>query len=121
MESKLHLVGAGCEIVESNFEPKAWAPEKRPSPSLGRKGMPLDQLLIPDMPELFYTAVRALNYCEHTSDQSPEGRTGLSLLDASRPAFSQRKQFQPPASFPGWLRHLLGGVWSRIVASTKAE
>jgi len=67
--------------------------------------MPLDHMVGPDMGELYYAAVRALKYCEPSSQHSECSRDGF--LNVGRPAFSRRKHFQRRTAFCGWLRRLL--------------
>ncbi len=62
--------------------------------------MPLDQLFVPDMAELFYAAVRALKYC------GPSGNHPLEVLTVwVGIRFSQRyfdeSDFDRARAFPG--------------------
>lgn len=62
--------------------------------------MPLGHA-IQDMPELYYAAVRALEYGEPSSEHSPDNSARASR-DASR-TFSPGKQFEKHGSFSNWL------------------
>lgn len=68
--------------------------------------MPLDQVVFPEMPELYCAAVRALQYCEPSSERSSQHSAGV-LRDVGRPKLSQRKEFQWRQRFSSWLRSLV--------------
>jgi len=80
--------------------------------------MPLDQLFVPDLPELFYAAVRALKYCEPSGNQSSGSPNGVGW-NTLQPALFRRKRFRPRASFPGRLRHVIRCVCYHIAANAK--
>jgi hypothetical protein len=66
--------------------------------------MPLDQLVIPDMPELYYAAVRALEYSEPSRKHSADSSVGA-LRDACLPKFSRIKMFHRHGGFSCWLHN----------------
>lgn len=68
--------------------------------------MPLDQLVIPDMPELYHAAVRALEYCEPSGEHSAASSAGV-LRDASHTTFSREKRLDRSGGFSTWLHAVL--------------
>jgi hypothetical protein len=64
--------------------------------------MPLDQLVMPDMPELYNAAVQALNYCEGYAEACPDD-----FLNVHQRGLSQRKRLLAPRHFRLWLRSFL--------------
>jgi hypothetical protein len=68
--------------------------------------MPLDQVVIPDMPELYYAAVRALRYSEPSCRHSSDGSTGA-LRDACLPKLPHTKLIHRCGGFSSWLHNFL--------------
>jgi hypothetical protein len=68
--------------------------------------MPLDQVVIPDMPELYYAAVRALQYSEPSRKRSSDSPAGA-LRDACLPKFSHTRLFHRHQGFSSWLHKFL--------------
>lgn len=66
--------------------------------------MPLDQIVGPDIGDLYSAAMRALKYCEPLSEHS--GRAPNAFVNMCRSPF-QQKHFQLRAGFYGWFRRLL--------------
>lgn len=66
--------------------------------------MPMDQVLIPDMAQLYYAAVRALKYCELSSDHA-ESALG-NRQDTCQPVFFRRRQSHARKPFSRWLHSL---------------
>jgi hypothetical protein len=72
--------------------------------------MPVDEVVIRDMPQLYYTALRALEYYESSSEWSPASSAGVSR-HTSRKAFSREKRLD------GGLSTWLHGVLSHLLVS----
>jgi hypothetical protein len=68
--------------------------------------MPLDQLVIPDMTELYYAAVRALEYSE-PSNKHPSDNSAGALRGACLPTFSHAKLFHRHGGVSSWLQNFL--------------
>lgn len=67
--------------------------------------MPLDQVVFADMPELYYAAVRALQYCEPPREHPSEIVAGV-LRDACPTPSSQGKHFEQHGGLSSWLHGL---------------
>ena len=68
--------------------------------------MPLDQLVIPDMAELYYAAVRALEY-PRPSNKHPSDNSAGALRGPYLPKFSHTKLFHRHEGFSSWLHNFL--------------
>ena len=79
--------------------------------------MPLDEVLIRDMPQLYYTALRALEYCK-PSGEHPAASSADVLRDASHTPFSREKQLDRSGGFSIWLHGVLNHL---LVSATRRQ